>query len=168
MFNDLKPASISVNIYGSCIYSQKRYNTTVCYNVWYVLRIMYVTYSMLCSMLYYAQKHWYSQTDDGKTCVNHFSIDSVWNWIFCHSISFSLYLNLSIPQSEASAHSYKLAKDIGRRLMFQRLWVWIPALYTGWTFLLVWKDKKLTKKRPWMAYFYKLAKYINTSLSIQI
>ena len=114
MFNYLKPASISVNIYGSCIYSQKRYNTTVCYNVWYVLRIMYVTYSMLCSMLYYAQKHWYSQTDDGKTCVNHFSIDSVWNWIFCHSISFSLYLNLSIPHSEASAHSYKLAKDIGR------------------------------------------------------
>ena len=40
----------------------------------------------------------------------------------------------------------------GRRLMFQRSWVWIPALYAGWTFFTclfvlnfvmgVWKDKK--------------------------
>ena len=26
------------------------------------------------------------------------------------------------------------SRGYGRRLMFLRLWVWIPALYTGWTF----------------------------------
>ena len=51
-----------------------------------------------------------------------------------------------------------------RRLMFQKLWVRIPAPYTGWTshfshvFVVkivwfVWKDQKINKKRPGLAHF---------------
>ena len=51
----------------------------------------------------------------------------------------------------------------GRRLKFQRLWVRIPARYTGWTFLtficshnciICLKRSKITKKRPRLAPFF--------------
>ena len=51
----------------------------------------------------------------------------------------------------------------GRRLIFQRSWVWIPALYTGWTFSLLfvikivmflWKDEN-KRKRGWDGPFLK-------------
>ena len=53
----------------------------------------------------------------------------------------------------------------GRRLMFQRLWVQIPAPYTGWTFFYLpiccknyyvcLKRRKQMKKRPGLAHFFK-------------
>ena len=52
----------------------------------------------------------------------------------------------------------------GKRLTFQRLWVQIPAPYTGWTFLHIicckncnvcLKRPKINKKRPWLAHFFK-------------
>ena len=53
----------------------------------------------------------------------------------------------------------------GSRLVFQRLWVWIPAPYTGWKFftficvktvMFVWKCKNKLKKRPGLAHILKL------------
>ena len=48
------------------------------------------------------------------------------------------------------------SSDFGRRYMFRRSWVWIPALYTGWTFshlfhvIFVWKDENKRKRgRGW-------------------
>ena len=52
----------------------------------------------------------------------------------------------------------------GRRLMFERLWVWIPALYTWWTFFHIYLLKKLyclfektknKQKRGWVGPFSK-------------
>ena len=40
------------------------------------------------------------------------------------------------------------SSSYGMRLMFQWSWVWIPAPYTGWTFLCVWNDKN-KRKRGW-------------------
>ena len=57
-----------------------------------------------------------------------------------------------------------LSSGYRRRLMFQRLWVWILATFTGWTFIHIYycencnvclKKTKINNKRPRMAHFFK-------------
>ena len=79
------------------------------------------------------------------------------------------YLNANdATQWSRNLECYKLqqkgwepwSSGFGRRLVYWRSWVRIPALYTGWTFsnvkivMIAWKDQK-TKKRPGMAYLNK-------------
>ena len=57
----------------------------------------------------------------------------------------------------------------GRRLMFRRSWVQIPALFTGWTFFTYFCCKKIATKinlkRPGMAHFLKKWCFINDNVT---
>ena len=73
---------------------------------------------------------------------------------------------VNIPTNYSKSGREPWSGGYGRRLMFRRSWVWIPALYTGWTFshlfvvkvvmMFVWKDKKKRKRgRGWPIFLKK-------------
>ena len=109
---------------------------------------------------------WYLKRPRCQLCHNHCSRRKILFWLLlCKMLStnlkiidyqinwainwhvFSLLIfssNLSIFLSSQSWSS-----GYGRRLMFQRSWVRIPAPYTGWTLKIVmcaWKDKNKGKR----------------------
>ena len=74
-----------------------------------------------------------------------------------------------ISQSTSSVGHEPWSSGYGWQLMFERLRVRIPALYTGWTFfhidllqkivLFVWEDQKYMKKRPGLVHFLKTKRH---------
>ena len=66
-----------------------------------------------------------------QNVLKHFTNVSSFNW----SRLFLLHSgNKYQTQTKYINGREPLSWGYGRRLVFQRLWVWIPALYTGWTF----------------------------------
>ena len=89
-----------------------------------------------------------------RHCLGTFSYNNKTN-----SLTFYAYVKCMFKESFGRK---PWSSGYGRRLIFWRLWVWIPAPYSGWTFftfiwckivlMFVWKRPKINEKDAGMAY----------------
>ena len=99
--------------------------------------------------------------------------EGFFKFIFIVTANESFFYNFQSSCSKETREGTELgwepwSSGYERRRLFQRSWVWIPALYTGWTFfthlfivkilMCVWKDENKLKRGRGLAHFLKKKK----------
>ena len=100
-------------------------------------------------------------------------------FLFSHSVEGQICKIRAIERNNLVQGRESWSSGYRRRLMFQRSWVWILALYTGWTFfshlfvvkivmMCVWKDENKWKRDRVCPIFFikKLVQIADVRLSL--